>query len=86
MHNTATMTIEKPAVPSDRLGKIVPGIPHNIGKGLSANHFSEELFEGRMDPQLMVDQFVMTARTYEPHLHAGISAVTAMFRIAQEAS
>lgn len=27
----------------------------------------------------MVDHFVMTAPTFEPHLHAGISAVTAMF-------
>src|SRR5262249_27244858 len=28
---------------------------------------------------LMVDHFVMTEPTFEPHLHAGISAVTAMF-------
>ncbi len=32
-----------------------------------------------MDPLLMVDHFVMTSPTFDPHLHAGISAVTAMF-------
>ncbi len=32
-----------------------------------------------MDPLLMADDFVMTASTFDPHLHAGISAVTAMF-------
>ncbi|WP_407521263.1 pirin family protein [Methylobacterium oryzisoli] len=32
-----------------------------------------------MDPLLMVDHFVMTGPTFEPHLHAGISAVTALF-------
>jgi redox-sensitive bicupin YhaK (pirin superfamily) len=37
------------------------------------------MFGGRMDPLLMVDDFVMVAPTFEPHLHAGISAVTAMF-------
>jgi redox-sensitive bicupin YhaK (pirin superfamily) len=32
-----------------------------------------------MDPLLMVDHFVMTTPTFDPHLHAGISAVTAVF-------
>jgi redox-sensitive bicupin YhaK (pirin superfamily) len=64
---------------SDRLGKIVTGTPHQIGNGFTAHHFSEEMFSQRMDPLLMVDHFVMTAPTFEPHLHAGISAVTAMF-------
>jgi redox-sensitive bicupin YhaK (pirin superfamily) len=64
---------------AERLGEIVPGVPHKIGEGFIANHFSEEMFHGRMDPLLMVDHFVMTAPTFEPHLHAGISAVTMMF-------
>ncbi|KAA0596023.1 pirin family protein [Azospirillum lipoferum] len=62
-----------------RIGKISSGVMHNIGTGFSARHFSEEMFEGGMDPLLMVDHFVMTGPTFEPHLHAGISAVTMMF-------
>lgn len=64
---------------TSRLGPIVAARPHGIGDGFSAQHFSEEMFSGRMDPLLMVDDFVMTAPTFDPHLHAGISAVTAMF-------
>jgi redox-sensitive bicupin YhaK (pirin superfamily) len=64
---------------AQRLGRIVEGVPHAIGDGFSAKHFSEEMFDGAMDPLLMVDHFVMTQPTFDPHLHAGISAVTAMF-------
>jgi hypothetical protein len=63
----------------ERLGRVIDGVPQRIGTGFSALHFSEEMFEGRMDPFLMVDHFVMTAPTFAPHMHAGISAVTAMF-------
>jgi redox-sensitive bicupin YhaK (pirin superfamily) len=65
--------------PSERLGKIIAAAPHAIGSGFAAHHFSEEMFDGHMDPLLMVDHFVMTSPTFDPHLHAGISAVTAMF-------
>ncbi|WP_144640538.1 pirin family protein [Bordetella genomosp. 13] len=68
---------------TDRLGKTVAGLTHNIGAGFSALHFSEEMFGTAMDPLLMVDHFVMTAPTFAPHLHAGISAVTAMFEDAE---
>lgn len=71
--------IKKGEVLVGRLGPVVAGVPHNIGTGFSARHFSEEMFAGAMDPLLMVDHFVMTAPTFDPHLHAGISAVTAMF-------
>ena len=46
---------------------------HTNGSGFQARHFSEDMFDGRMDPLLMVDHFVMTEPTFEPHLHAGIS-------------
>lgn len=72
-----------PAIAPGRLGHPVAGAPHRIGEGFSARHFSEEMFGGLMDPLLMVDHFVMTAPTFAPHLHAGISAVTAMFEDAQ---
>ncbi|MEP9375953.1 pirin-like C-terminal cupin domain-containing protein [Aquabacter sp. CN5-332] len=77
MRNTATA--EKIDGPLERIGKIISGTSHMMGSGFTAHHFSEEMFEGRMDPLLMVDHFVMTAPTFEPHLHAGISAVTVMF-------
>src|SRR5215469_15411680 len=65
--------------PSERLGRIVSATTQTIGSGFAAHHFSEEMFDGSMDPLLMADDFVMTAPTFEAHLHAGISAVTAMF-------
>lgn len=65
--------------PAERLGKAVSGTSQVIGTGFTAHHFSEEMFDGGMDPLLMVDDFVMVAPTFPPHLHAGISAVTAMF-------
>jgi len=68
---------------STRLGKPVRAIPQTIGNGFTASHFSEQMFNGRMDPLLMVDHFVMTAPTFDPHLHSGISAVTAMFEDSQ---
>jgi hypothetical protein len=62
-----------------RIGKTTTGHPHEIGTGFSAIHFSEDMFGGDMDPLIMVDHFVMTEPTFEPHLHAGISAVTFIF-------
>lgn len=76
---TALETIHGADALSPRLGETVLGAPHRIGSNFSATHFSEEVFDGRMDPLLMVDHFVMTGPTFEPHLHAGISAVTVMF-------
>ena len=62
-----------------RLGKVIDGVTHRIGTAFTALHFSDEMFDGRMDPFLMVDHFVMTGPTFAPHTHAGISAVTAIF-------
>jgi redox-sensitive bicupin YhaK (pirin superfamily) len=61
------------------LSKPVYAKPFTIGQGFNARHFSEEMFDGQMDPLLMVDHFVMTEPTFRPHLHAGMSAVTIMF-------
>lgn len=62
------------ATPS-RLGRVAT-LPHNISASFKARHFNEEMFAGRIDPLLMVDRFVMTEPTFQPHLHAEISAVT----------
>ena len=77
MNNTAG--IEPAVCLPERLGKIVSATPHAIGSGFTAHHFSEDMFGGSMDPLLMVDDLVMTTPTFDPHLHAGMSAVTAMF-------
>ncbi|GLS42574.1 pirin family protein [Methylobacterium brachythecii] len=76
---TRIQSVEDSSVAVERMGAVVVGVPRVIGNGFSALHFSEEMFDGGMDPLLMVDHFVMTAPTFEPHLHAGMSAVTAMF-------
>lgn len=50
-----------------------------IGEGFRATHLSEERFNGLMDPVVMMDHFHMTRPTFDPHPHAGISAVTYVF-------
>ncbi|WP_287880669.1 pirin-like C-terminal cupin domain-containing protein [Aquitalea sp.] len=57
----------------------VHGQPLTIGSGFQAQHFGEQMFHGLIDPVVMVDHFHMTAPTFEPHPHAGISAVTYVF-------
>jgi redox-sensitive bicupin YhaK (pirin superfamily) len=76
---TAIGSIQAVGTTRPRLGEVVVGKRLRIGSDFSATHFSEEDFDGRMDPLLMVDHFVMTGPTFDPHLHAGISAVTVMF-------
>ena len=61
----------------------MPGRAHDIGEGFRALHFSEAMFEGRMDPLIMVDHYVMTEHTFDAHPHAGISAVSLLLEDAQ---
>jgi redox-sensitive bicupin YhaK (pirin superfamily) len=61
----------------------VSGKSQVIGEGFHARHFAQDMFGGVMDPLIMVDHFVMTAPTFEPHLHSGISAVSAIFEDTQ---
>lgn len=44
-----------------------------------AQNFGIEMFNGGIDPLIMVDHFRMTAPTFPPHPHAGLSAVTYVF-------
>jgi redox-sensitive bicupin YhaK (pirin superfamily) len=76
---TETAVIKPASDQTERLGAVVAARPHRIGPGFTAHHFSEEMFDGQMDPLLMVDDFTMTTPTFDAHLHAGISAVTVMF-------
>ncbi|MFC5475801.1 pirin family protein [Paraherbaspirillum soli] len=62
-----------------RVSPIIEPRDMRIGDGFTAKHFSEDAFNGLIDPVVMLDHFHMTAPTFAPHPHAGISAVTFMF-------
>ncbi|PUA20392.1 pirin family protein [Glaciimonas sp. PCH181] len=62
-----------------RISKIVAGHDMHIGAGFQAKHFGENSFDGLVDPLVMLDHFHMRQPTFDPHPHAGISAVTYMF-------
>jgi len=62
-----------------RLGKVVSAIRREIGDGFTSLHFSEEQFGRDMAPLTMVDHFTMTEPTFAPHLHVGMSVLTALF-------
>lgn len=55
------------------------GRPLRIGTGFTARSFHHSAFDGLMDPLVMVDHFTMTAPTFGPHPHAGMSAVSVLF-------
>ncbi|SDX21506.1 hypothetical protein SAMN04515617_10272 [Collimonas sp. OK242] len=62
-----------------RISEIVAGHDMEIGHGFHAKHFAENAFRGLLDPVVMLDHFHMSVPTFDPHPHAGISAVTYMF-------
>ncbi|WP_412024318.1 pirin family protein [Burkholderia cepacia] len=62
-----------------RMSRVIAGRDLAIGASFSAKHFDEGMFDGAMDPVVMLDHFQMTGPTFEPHPHAGISAVTYVF-------
>jgi len=49
------------------------------GEGFEALSFMHHQLDGLMDPLIMVDHFTMTAPTFGPHAHAGLSAVSVLF-------
>ncbi len=58
---------------------VVEAAPFAIGASFEARQIAEQAFGGLIDPVVMVDHFHMSAPTFEPHPHAGMSAVTYMF-------
>ena len=58
---------------------VVEAAPFSIGTSFKARQIAEQAFGGLIDPVVMVDHFHMTAPTFQPHPHAGMSAVTYMF-------
>ena len=81
MHSEEKLPPESDATVAARqtMTGVVKGQPIRIGSGFSALHFGEDMFSGLIDPVVMVDHFEMTIPTFDPHPHAGISAVTYMF-------
>lgn len=62
-----------------RLGPVVLAARRHIGEGFSSLRFAEEQLGKNPGGLMMVDHFVMTAPTFAPHLHVGMSVVTALF-------
>jgi redox-sensitive bicupin YhaK (pirin superfamily) len=59
----------------------VDGQVATIGSGFNMLHFNHTMFdERRMSPVVMVDHFHMSSPTFQPHPHAGMSAVTLAFQ------
>lgn len=63
----------------------VAGKPLSIRSGFEALSFKHAMFEGRMDPLVMVDHYTMIEPTFGAHPHAGMSAVTVLFEDSQGA-
>ncbi|MEP5937239.1 MAG: pirin-like C-terminal cupin domain-containing protein [Erythrobacter sp.] len=51
----------------------------SIRKGFKTTSFKHAMFDGMMDPLVMVDHYLMGAPTFGAHPHAGMSAVTVLF-------
>ncbi|MAK62500.1 MAG: pirin [Ponticaulis sp.] len=62
---------------------IVSGNPFSVGDGFNALSFRHGMYEGAMDPLIMVDHFVMTEPTFGAHAHAGLSAVSILLEDSQ---
>ena len=77
------MTSQRPVATSNeaRVETMGPidAAPLSIDEGFEAISFKHKQFDGLMDPLVMVDHYTMTAPTFGPHPHAGMSAVTVLF-------
>ncbi|MEM1053652.1 MAG: pirin-like C-terminal cupin domain-containing protein [Pseudomonadota bacterium] len=51
----------------------------SIRTGFKAISFKHAMFDGMMDPLVMVDHYLMGEPTFGAHPHAGMSAVTVLF-------
>jgi len=59
-----------------RVSQVIAGHDMTIRERFRATHFEEAMFDGLIDPVVMLDHFHMRGPTFAPHPHAGISAVT----------
>ncbi|WP_175211818.1 pirin family protein [Achromobacter mucicolens] len=58
------------------LSAVVPGSSRYMGDACTIRQFRHTDFSRCISPVVLVDHFVMTGPTFEPHTHAGISAAT----------
>lgn len=56
----------------------IAGKPLSIRTGFEAISFKHAMFDGLMDPLVMVDHYLMGEPTFGAHPHAGMSAVTVL--------
>lgn len=76
------MTVQHNArttMPPAAITAVQHGEKMSRGKGFKALSFIHRQLDGLMDPLIMVDHFTMTAPTFAPHAHAGLSAVSVLF-------
>ncbi len=73
---------QPPRMPTDAF-TLVAGKPLSIRSGFEALTFKHAMFDGLMDPLVMVDHYTMTEPTFGAHPHAGMSAVTILFEDSQ---
>ncbi|SBS27262.1 Pirin [Marinomonas aquimarina] len=85
MNTPMTATQSTEYTPAEQLvvSPVVDGNLFEIGRGFSALSFRESAFAEAMDPLVMVDHYKMTAATFGPHPHAGLSAVSVLFEDTQ---
>ncbi|MBS9718209.1 pirin family protein [Pseudohalocynthiibacter aestuariivivens] len=72
-HTEPTYTSQAAIIRSQQGEKITRG------DDFEAISFIHRQLDGLMDPLIMVDHFTMTAPTFGPHAHAGLSAVSVLF-------
>ncbi|MDH1524658.1 pirin family protein [Achromobacter mucicolens] len=60
------------------LSAVVPGSSRYMGDACTIRQFRHTDFSRCISPVVLVDHFVMTGPTFDPHTHAGISAATLM--------
>ncbi|MCG7325435.1 pirin family protein [Achromobacter sp. ACRQX] len=58
------------------LSAVIAGSSRYLGDACTIRQFRHTDFSGGMSPVVLVDHFVMTGPTFEPHTHAGVSAAT----------
>ncbi len=81
MTQSALLEIETdtPDEAQSRHSSPISGQHISIGTGFKAISFKHAMFDGMMDPLVMVDHYLMGEPTFGAHPHAGMSAVTVLF-------
>ncbi len=65
--------------PRVHVAPTVARAPHPVGPHCMIRQFRYTDFAEDMSPLVLADHFLMTGPTFEPHPHAGMSAVTVLF-------